>query len=148
MIQLVNRTHTFFYHHTLIQICTIQLKLLQSLIERKTVVNIFIFEILSKMQSSLTVNISVLFNDVQQFDYHLCLRTMGLLKTSWYQIRLIFRKIGMQPNFNLTILADKDHLFTNIKISSFLIKNFEPLKSGFCQVKLILKRNVVDLFQS
>ncbi len=63
-------------------------------------------------------------------------------------VGLEFGEVWIDPNFDVTILIKEYHLLSDFKHSSILIESFKSEKTSFIEIKLVLKWDIVYLFQS
>ena len=76
LVQVINRSHAIVDDEAILK--TIDLKLLQSLIERESVENALIDEVLFEMDRLAVLDIGVLLDDVDEVDDHLRLRPVEM----------------------------------------------------------------------
>ena len=76
LVQLINGSHVIVDHQAILK--TIDLKLLQSLIERESVEHALIDQVLLEMNRLTVLDIGVLLDDVDEVDDHLRLRPVQM----------------------------------------------------------------------
>jgi hypothetical protein len=128
---------------------TVEVKLLEGLIEGEAVEDALIDEVLLEVDGLTALDIRVLLNHVDEVHDHLRLRPMQVrtLMDPRYVVGQVLGEIGVHPHTYLPTVADEDHLFTNVEVANFLVQHFEALQRGLQEAELVGEGDVVDLLQ-
>jgi hypothetical protein len=130
------------------------MKLVNGLIERKSINDSLALQILSKVDRSIASHeISIILDQIYQIFQHFILRALNFNRinigiSSSLIIRMMFRQIWVHPNLHLSFLREENHFFSNIEKSNLFIEYFKPLQAALVEIELIAERNVIDLLQS
>lgn len=103
--------------------------------------------------------IGVFLNHDDEFADHIGLGTINVLMfalrvgwlggiRSFFVIGVVFSQVGIHPDFDLSLVCYKNHLFNDIKVADFFVEELEAIECRLVHVKKVLKGNVVDFLES
>jgi hypothetical protein len=103
--------------------------------------------------------IGVFLNHQNEFADHIGLGAVNVLMFAlrvgrlggircFFVIGVVFGQVGVHPDFDLSLVCDKNHLLHDVKVANFFVEELEAIECRLVHVKKVLKGNVVDFLES